>query len=276
MPSKVEQRSNNFPIINIHAHIFPEKIYVKAVDSIHSFYDLPMAKTGQIQELISEAKAFSVVKTVVFSTATAKSQVRSIHAFIRDTVSMAPDELIGFGTLHPDMSVDEITEEVSLITEWGLRGVKLHPDFQNIAADAPAIHSIASALQGRLPILIHAGDYRFSYSHPEQIARLAKTHPNLTIIAAHFGGWSEWYKAPQYLSGLPNVYVDTSSSFAFLSREKALELISAFGSDHVLFGTDYPMWALEKELNFIRNLELSEVDLRKILFENAAKILNEK
>ena len=234
-----------------------------------------MARTGQINDLIEEAKAYNVSKTVVFSTATTKSQVRSIHEFIRDTVSAAPEALIGFGTLHPEMTVDEITEELSVITEWGLKGIKLHPDFQHIAADDSAIQSIASVLQGNLPILIHAGDYRYSFSHPEQIARLARNYPNLTIIAAHFGGWSEWYKAPEYLSGLPNVYVDTSSSFTFLSREKALELIGAFGPDHVLFGTDYPMWSLEKELNFIINLGLSDKDLHKILFDNSAKILKD-
>lgn len=121
--------------------------------------------------------------------------------------------------------------------------------------------------------MIHAGDYRFSYSHPEQIARLAKDHPNLTIVAAHFGGWSEWYKAPEHLAGLSNVYVDTSSSLAFLSKEKARELITVFGADHVVFGTDYPMWSLEKELNLISELGLSDSELHKILFENATKIL---
>jgi predicted TIM-barrel fold metal-dependent hydrolase len=273
MPLSDNHLAGLSPIINIHAHIFPDKIQTRAVESIRTFYDLPMSKSGQTKELLSEAAQFSVEKTVVFSTATARSQVRSIHAFIRDTVSMAPDALIGFGTLHPEMTPAEIEEEITVITEWGLKGVKLHPDFQKIPADDPVVHSIASKLQGKLPILIHAGDYRFSYSHPEQIARLAKDHPNLTIVAAHFGGWSEWYKAPEHLAGLSNVYVDTSSSLAFLSKEKARELITVFGADHVVFGTDYPMWSLEKELNLISELGLSDSELHKILFENATKIL---
>lgn len=31
------------------------------------------------------------------------------------------------------MTPAEIEEEITVITEWGLKGVKLHPDFQKIA-----------------------------------------------------------------------------------------------------------------------------------------------
>ena len=129
---------------------------------------------------------------------------------------------------------------------------------------------------GRIPLLIHAGDYRYHYSNPDNILRFLDAVPDITLIGAHFSGWSVQMQAKEKLAGIPNLYVDTSSSFYCLTDEQIVELIYAFGTDRCLFGTDYPMWRPEVELARLRSLGLSETDLRKILFENAQKLLNLK
>ncbi len=265
---------DSYPVINIHAHVFPPKILERAVESIGKFYDLSMHSDGSLETLTAENKKAGVACTVVFSTATAVLQVPSIHTFIAKIQQESNGRLIGFGTLHPDMSTKEIEAEVANIQALGLHGIKLHPDFQHIPADSDAVFRMARSASGKLPILIHAGDYRHSFSHPEQIRNLALAFPDLTLIAAHFGGWSEWHKAPDALAGLPNVYVDTSSTLGFISPEKASELIGRYGADHVLFGTDYPMWSAEEELSRIRRLPLSAEDRRKILYSNACALLS--
>lgn len=272
--SELEVREDVYPIIDIHAHVFPPKILEKAVESIGRFYDLRMHKNGTLDSLIDDNKKAGIACSVVFSTATAKKQVPSIHKFIHRIQEASNGRLIGFGTLHPAMTQREIESEVDNILGLGLRGIKLHPDFQEIEADSPAVFSMARAAAGRLPIIIHAGDYRHSFSHPDQIRNLALAFPDLTVIAAHFGGWSEWNKAPEALAGIPNVYVDTSSTLDFVSPERAAEMIDKFGSDHVLFGTDYPMWGACEEISRFRRLSLSEEDRRKILYGNAASLLS--
>jgi predicted TIM-barrel fold metal-dependent hydrolase len=272
------QLSNNtrrdYPVIDIHAHIFPAKIQEKAVASIGHFYDLSMHSDGSLDTLLSENEKAGIVCSVVFSTATAVKQVSSIHDFIGQVQNDSNGRLIGFGTLHPDMTRMEIELEISHMLALGLRGIKLHPDFQHVPADSSSVFRMAEAAEGTLPLLIHAGDYRHNFSHPEQIRTLALAFPGLTLIAAHFGGWSEWHKAPDALAGLPNVYVDTSSSLAFLSPQKARELVHLYGADHVLFGTDFPMWSASEELARLDRLSLPEKDLRKILYDNACALLS--
>lgn len=275
MNSDNELAPDRMPVIDVHAHVFPHKILEKAVAAISTFYDdLPMHTDGSLEMLKTRMQQHGVDKTIVFTTATTKSQVASIHGFIHTLQEESGGKLIGFGTLHPDMTEIEIEEEINNILRLGLKGIKLHPDFQHIAADSSAVFSMAELAQGRLPLLIHAGDYRHGFSHPEQIRRLAAAYPKLTVIAAHFGGWSQWYKSPDQLAGLPNVYVDTSSSLAFLSEEKVRELIKRFGDEHVLFGSDYPMWDVGAELAGIRHLGLPEESLRKILHDNAAALFS--
>ena len=229
---------------------------------------------GSLKTLTEENNKAGIVCSVIFSTATAIKQVSSIHSFIQQIQDSSDGRFIGFGTLHPSMTENEIEAEIENIISLGLHGIKLHPDFQKISADSKAVYSMARAAAGRLPILIHAGDYRYSFSHPEQIRKLALAFPDLTLIAAHFGGWSEWHKSPDALAGLPNVYVDTSSSLDFISTEKAVELIHQFGADHVLFGTDYPMWGAQEELSRFSRLNLTEDERKKILYGNAASLLS--
>ncbi|MBR7111284.1 MAG: amidohydrolase family protein, partial [Clostridia bacterium] len=126
--------------------------------------------------------------------------------------------------------------------------------------------------QGVLPILFHAGDHRYEFSAPKRIAKIAKLFPGLTIIAAHFGGYHRWDEVDVY-EGLDNVYFDTCSSFFMLSADRAKELIYKFGTDKFLFGTDYPMWKAEDEVENILNLHLSDEDNQKIFYKNAEKLL---
>jgi hypothetical protein len=275
MHSNDDFTPDRIPVIDVHAHVFPRKILAKAVAAISTFYDdLPMQSDGSLEMMKRRMQQTGVEKTIIFTTATAKSQVASIHEYIHTLQEESDGTLIGFGTLHPDMTEIEIEAEINNILRLGLRGIKLHPDFQHIAADSSAVFSMAEKAQGRLPLLIHAGDYRYGFSHPEQIRRLALAYPKLTVIAAHFGGWSQWNKSPDQLAGLPNVYVDTSSSLAFLSEDKVREMIERFGDDHVLFGSDFPMWDVMAELAGLRHLGLPEESLRKILHDNTAALFS--
>ena len=155
----------------------------------------------------------------------------------------------------------------------GLKGVKMHPDFQKFKADREEADKMYRATEGRLPILFHAGDYRYDYSSPFRIANVAKKYPKQIVIAAHFGGYSEWDKVADAYKGLDNVYFDTCSSLPFLTKEKAKELIDTFGAEKFLFGTDYPMWAPLEELERFMALPLSEREREMILGKNAEDLL---
>lgn len=257
-------------IIDAHAHVFPSKIAAKATKSIGAFYDIPMDLDGSVETLLQMKKQYGISKFLIQSVATTPVQVHSINDFIARTVEEHPDTFIGFGALHPDM--EEPEKEIERILSLGLKGVKLHPDFQKFEADSLAAMRLYEPMEGRLPLLIHAGDKRYHYSHPSQIANIIDRFPNLDVIAAHFGGWSEWDAAPKYLQGR-RVWVDTSSSLYEITPEKARELIDCFGEDFVFFGTDYPMWKVNEELERLNQLELSDEQLEKILHLNVERLL---
>lgn len=258
-------------IIDFHAHIYPEKIAEKATLSISAFYEnAPVRYHGHSEELIASGSKIGVTNYVVHSTATKESQVESINNFIISEAQKHP-EFVGFGTMHPDFINFE--EELNRIKSAGIKGLKLHPDFQRFETDDPKMDKIyEAAAQLELPILFHAGDYRFSFSGPKRIRNVIDKHPNLIVIAAHFGGYTEWDDALEYLCG-QNVYFDTSSTLWKLPLEKANEIIKKHGYDKMLFGSDFPMWDHQDELSRFNTLNFTEAEKEAVLYTNAKKIL---
>lgn len=259
-------------VINSHCHIYPEKIASKAVEGIKNFYDLNMSLNGRTDDLIKDGSKVGVVHYLVHSVATTPKQVKSINEFISYEVKSHNGLFTGFGTLHPDS--DDIEGDFNYLCDLGLKGVKLHPDFQLFALNEKKAFDLGEVIAaGDVPLLIHCGDFRYNYSNPEQLIPFLDKFPDLTVIGAHFAGWSMWEDATRQLSGRENLYVDLSSSLYALSAETANELIHAYGTDKVLWGTDYPMWDSVSEMEYFKKIDLTDEERSMILYENAAKLL---
>jgi len=259
-----------YKIIDMHTHIFPDKVAEKAVFNIGNYYNLNMSGKGTVNDLMKSGKQIGVEEFVVHSSATSAEQVKAINDYIANTAKKY-DNIIGFGTLHPDMK--NPGAEVQRIISLGLKGVKLHPEFQNFCIDHPSMMPIYASIQGKLPLLIHMGDEKRDSSSPERLSRVLELFPSLTVIAAHFGGYRMWDDSSRFLLG-KNLYMDTSSSLAFLKPEEAVNMIRIHGADKFLFGTDYPMWDHEEELNRFLHLNLTEQERYAILYSNAVRLLN--
>ena len=266
---KRETEEKKYRIIDAHCHIYPQKIAAKAVTAIGSFYGIRMSEDGTADSLVAEGSKIGVERYVVHSTATTVHQVRSINEYIYGEMQAHP-EFIGFMTLHNEMADEDIEKEVDLALSRGMKGVKLHPDFQKFNIDdAENLYRVTA---GRLPVLLHMGDRRYDFSSPERLRKMAEKYPEQIFIGAHFGGYSVWDKVG-CLKDLPNVYFDTSSSLFALDKQRAADLIHEFGHERYFFGTDFPMWKPDEELRRFLALPLTEEEREDILFNNAATLL---
>ncbi|MHC6203857.1 amidohydrolase family protein [Breznakiellaceae bacterium SP9] len=256
-------------VVDCHAHIYPEKIAAKVVSSIGAFYTIPMQCNGTPEGLLETGKRGGVDKFIVFSAAQVPGQVPSINDYIASECSKHP-QFIGFGTMHPDLPNPEA--EIERLIGLGLKGIKLHPDMQHFNIDCDNMMKIYAMLEGRLPIVFHTGDYRYSYSHPARLARVLDAFPALVTVAAHFGGWSMPDLALEYFRRRA-CYMDVSSAIPFMGCRRAEELIGIYGAERFLFGSDYPMWDPGIELKQLHELRLSDKDKELILYKNAEQFL---
>ena len=256
-------------IIDFHTHIYPEKIAQKASESISRFYGLETGLVGSAEVLLQRGREVGITDFVLLPVANTPDNVRSINSFIAKQ-QLEYKQFHGFGTVHVDMP--NLIDEIDYIASSGLNGVKLHPDSQRFNADDERLFPLYESIEGRLPVLIHCGDKRFDTSHPRRIANIIDNFPKLTVIAAHLGGWSVFDEALELLQNR-KCYVDISSCMEFLPKEKMLHYINGYGTDRVLFGSDFPLW---DPVNVYRAFEKIELPLdaqEQILYKNALKIL---
>lgn len=263
------------PTIDCHCHVYPEKIADRAVKAVGDFYGINMdVEKGTTAQLLNICAASPIDKCFIHSVATKPEQVSSINDFIADECAAHP-EFIGFMTLHQDMTDDELEKEIERANSRGLVGIKLHPDTQKVNMDDPRLYRAYEIAQGRLPIIMHTGDYRYEFSRPERLKKILHDFPNLVVNGAHFGGWSIFDLGYEILKN-ENCYVDVSSSMALLGLERTKELTELYGVDRVMFGSDFPMWNPIDELENFTSIEFSDEDLDKLLYKNALRFASGK
>lgn len=273
MTKRFENIPDNIDVIDSHCHIYPEKIASRAVQAVGDFYSIEMdVLDGTTRGLSASIKDTPITRCIVHSVATRADQVESINDFIAAECKKDP-RLCGFMTLHqdyPDMEA-EINRAISL----GLRGIKLHPDTQQVNMDDPRlmpIYEIASSRE--IPMIIHCGDYRYDYSHPRRMLHILQSFPNLVVDAAHFGGWSIFDLAVEYLEH-ERCFMDMSSSIALLGMRRIEELCRIHGTKRILFGSDFPMWNPARELELFTTANFSDEELQDMLCNNALRFLGE-
>jgi predicted TIM-barrel fold metal-dependent hydrolase len=256
--------------IDLHAHIFPENIAAKVVNQLEGYYKMKWQGNGLLSDLLQSIDKAKVNKTVIFSSATKPTQVTAINDYI-SLLCAEHKEFCGFGTMHPDFP--DIEQEIGRFSSLGLRGLKLHPDFQQFYIDEPRMDRIYRAVGNKFPILLHVGDENSDYSAPERLAKVIDRMPDVVFIAAHFGGYSRWDAAKKYLLGKRNVYVDTSSCFHKISPAEGREMVRLHGADKVLFASDYPAKHAAQAIEDVLKMELTEEENNLIFYKNAEKLL---
>ena len=259
-------------IVDSHCHIYPGSIANKAVGSINTFYDRisDSLQDGTVGTLLQTGRANGITHFIVHSVATKPEQVSSINRFLKASEETAGGAFTALGTMHPgSMNIEKDMDE---LCDLGLHGVKIHPDIQKFCVDDPKIMPVYAICEELgLPIIVHTGDRRYDYSNPERVVNVLRAFPKLAFIGAHFGGWSIWEKAARILPDFPNIVVDTSSSFYSLKPETAKEIIRAYGSERVMFGTDYPLWNQGPELDYLKQLDLTDDEYEDILRKTSIK-----
>ena len=257
-------------IIDIHTHIYPDEIALKATKSVRDFYQIGEESMDGTEKLLMEqGHAAGISQFVILPVAIRPDRVQGINDFIVQRLK-ANDALVGFGTVHAAM--ENMDAEVQRILDLDLKGIKMHPDSQRFSIDDLRLFPMYEAVRGKVPVMLHMGDHRYDYSHPVKLRKILDMFPGLQVIAAHFGGYSMYETACELLKDTDCVF-DVSSSLMFLPEGEAERYIGIYGAERMAFGTDYPMWDPVKETERFFRLKLKEEQFEQICHKTAERIL---
>ncbi len=259
-------------IIDFHTHAFPESIAAYAVPKIAEQAGVAPALDGTIPSLLASMDAAGIERSVVCSIATKPQQFQSILQWSLDVSS---DRIIPLASLHPDDP--HSTTRVQQIAAAGLRGIKLHPYYQDFILDDEALFPVYDAARrAGLIVVSHTGfDIAFprdDRASPERVLRIIEAFPGLKFVATHLGGWEDWDRVERHLLGKP---IATEISFAegYLPRERLRRFLLRHPPESLLFGSDSPWRSQSEALNKLSELDLPEKISEHILSHNALQLL---
>lgn len=260
-------------LIDFHTHAFPERIAQRAVSGLaHSSGGMVPQTDGTLGSLISEMDKDGVDLSVVLSIATNPKQQTNVNNFAMEIDQN--DRIVAFGSVHPD--APDALEELERIKAAGLKGVKLHPEYQQFYVDDPRMFPIYRKIsQLGLITVFHAGhDYGFSppYHCMPGALRQAIKWFDTPVVAAHWGGEGCGIEVLDKLCG-ENLWFDLSFGYGAMPKPVAQAIIDKHGPDKLLFGSDLPWHRPEWELRLLNSLDISAEDREKIFFRNAMKLL---
>jgi hypothetical protein len=193
--------------------------------------------------------------------------------FCRDDEVFVP-----FCTVNPFVS-NNPAQELKKYRNLGAKGLKLYPSYNHFYPNESRIYPLyALAQEERLPVLIHTGSSVFrgskiKYSDPIHLDDVASDFPDLRVIMAH-SGRGLWYEKAFFLSRLhPNLYLEVSG----LPPKNLLKYFPEMEKniDKFIYGSDWPgVRTISSNIEAIEELPLTEQSKRKILRDNAARVLS--
>lgn len=234
---------------------------------------MPLLFDGKLSGLLRSMDDAGVDKGFALGVGIKASVVARTNEFIG---TVPRDRLIPFGTIHPELSVEE---NLRHLQDNGIVGVKLHPLFQDVSLGDPRVEEILKALaEASMPVITHVGsggdDAANERGAPHHLARLAEAVPDLTMIACHFGGYHRLEEAEQHVIG-SRVLLETSwpPTVGELDRQRIVDLIRKHGADRVVYGSDWPMADPAAEIAAVRALGLTQEEADGILGGNISRVL---
>ena len=281
-------------IIDIHTHTFPQDIAKRALQSMQQKCHTALFSDGTEDGLLTSEQHAHVDLAVVQPVATNPDKVSHLNDYIIARNKVPERNIISFGAMHPACPYWE--QELEKLKTSGIAGIKLHPPYEKVDIDDPrSIAILRKCKDLEMIVLIHSGkDVGIpgaTEALPVKIRHALDVVGPMKMIAAHMGGWGCWNDAKELLSDTgiffdtafslgvmkpaPDQYKWTKNDLQLLSNDMFCEMVQAFGSEHIFFGTDSPWADPAQELWKIKELPLSKEEITMILGKNASRLLSD-
>lgn len=262
-------------IIDIHTHIYPATLARRAMAPAGREND-PYEKLPLSENLLSRMREEDVALSVVSHVVTKPRNQRDVNRFAAE---IRRSNLLSFGGFHPDC--DNPMEELEILKDMRMAGVKFHPPFQMFSMTDPKYREIFKRINALgFPVLIHCGEAREPKPgidlFPSGVLKIIDCFSDVPVILAHMGGRSEDPAEEKILLKMPeNVFLDTAMSAEYQAPEEFERLAAAYGPERVLFGSDFPYGTQKGAIAYIKNSCFSEHEKAMMLGGTAGKILKD-
>ncbi|MBQ6789335.1 MAG: amidohydrolase family protein [Clostridia bacterium] len=179
---------------------------------------------------------------------------------LADAVKNHPNRMKGYVTLNGNRH-EEALSEYDAGNEAGLTlGIKMHTLRQDFRVTDDFLYPVYEKMNNRCQWYLH-----HDFGTPDELEQLLRDFPNITFIQGHPHMLYE-----RLIREYPNMYICTCAGIHFRTTE---DLVDAFGADKILVGSDSVIFDPTFGIGPVAFADISEENKRKILGENAKKLM---
>ena len=270
--------------IDAHIHILPDDVHEANPDSEDAW-----VHAADLHKYCVMMDTLCIEKAVIMPfndpwLMSMEFTIDAVHKNLYEMKQRYPGKFYAFADIDTRNTSAESVEAIhKAIVEYGLDGIKIHPNNTGVDLDSAYNQPIfAYAQEHKIPVTIHSypntADDRGAV---HRIVNILEQYPELTVIVSHMG-------AHQWEQLLPTrAYVDISAILPDYVRTygiaKTNEILRSFGADRLIFATDYPdSRILEPDeiygsyFDILNQMDSTKEEAEKIAYGNISQILNHK
>jgi predicted TIM-barrel fold metal-dependent hydrolase len=268
--------------IDAHIHILPDDVHKANPDSEDAW-----VHAADLYKYCGMMDTLGIEKAVIMPfndpwLMSMEFTIDAVHKNLYDMKQRYPGKFYAFADIDTRNTSGESVEAIrKAIVEYGLDGIKIHPNNTGIDLDSAYNQAIfAYAQENKIPVAIHSyPNSESDRSAAYRIVNILEQYPELTVIVSHMG-------AHQWDQLLPTrAYVDISAILPDYVRTygiaKTNEILRKFGTDRLIFATDYPDSRILQPdeiygsyFDLLNQMDFHEEEARKIAYGNIIRILN--
>ena len=266
-------------IIDFHTHVFPEKIAKRAIEALSLGGAIKPHTDGTVSGALQSMERSGVDLAINLPPLTNATQFSNVLKYANELNSSpeAYPRVMSFAGIHPDEP--DVEQRLSEVLAAGIRGIKIHPDFQGAYIDDERyVRILSEAKRLGLITVTHAG-YDVGYfdkpvrCYPKRILRLLdKIGGYPKLVLAHIGSNAMSSEVLETLAGT-DVYFDTAYTLHDIDRSVFLGILEKHGDDKILFATDSPWRDQKEEIELLKSYNLGAETEEKIFSANAKRLL---
>ena len=268
--------------IDAHIHILPDDVHKANPDSEDAW-----VHAADLHKYCGMMDALGIEKAIIMPfndpwLMSMEFTIDAVHKSLYDMKQRYPGKFYAFADVDtrnaPAESVDAIRKA---IVEYGLDGIKIHPNNTGVDLDSEYNQPIfAFAQEHRIPVAIHSWpNSENDRSAACRIVKVMEQYPDMTVIVSHMGAYQWEHLVPT------RAYVDISAILPdYVSTygiTKTNGILRKFGTDRLIFATDYPdsRSLFPEEIynsyfDILNKMDFTAEEAEKITFGNIIRILD--
>ena len=266
-------------IIDFHTHVFPDKIASKTIETLASNSNSSPSTDGTVDGLLNAMERSNTDICVTLPVLTKPTQFESVTAFaisLNERFAGQKCRLISFGGIHPDC--DDVKGKMRYLKDNGIKGVKIHPDYQStFIDDEKYVEILKCAKDNDLIVVTHSGiDDGYKgfpvRCPPERVLKVIEKVGHNKFVLGHYGAHKQWEQVLNMLAG-KDVYFDTAYTLHEIDEKLFKDILEKHGDEKILFATDCPWREIKKDVEILKSYNLEKDTEEKLFYKNAIKLL---